>query len=181
MRRFGLIFVSLVPLLFLTGCDLKTTMDYDRDVDFSTIETYKWVGRDHPEISDLEYKKIVSAVDTQLELKGFQKVDSDPDVVVTYFGDNNERTVVDTTHYGYGYGGGWYWGHGYGGGMSTSTSQVRTYTEGTLVLDMYLASKKELIWRGTVTGTVVDDPQKMEKKVNKGLAKLFKEYPPAQK
>lgn len=110
MRRFGLIFVSLVPLLFLTGCDLKTTMDYDRDVDFSTIETYKWVGRDHPEISDLEYKKIVSAVDTQLELKGFQKVDSDPDVVVTYFGDNNERTVVDTTHYGYGYGGGWYWG-----------------------------------------------------------------------
>lgn len=179
MRRFSLIFVSFVFLVVLAGCDLKTTMDYDRDVDFSTIKTYKWAGREHPEISDLEHKKIVSAVDRQLKLKGFEQVDSNPDVVITYFGDNDERTVVDTTHHGYGFGGGWYWGPGYGR-MTSSTSTVRTYTEGTLVLDMYVASKKELIWRGTVSGTVVDDPQKMEKKINKGLEKLFKKYPPVQ-
>jgi hypothetical protein len=83
--------------------------------------------------------------------------------------------VVDTTHYGYGYGAGWYW-RGYGG-ISSSTSRVRTYKEGTLIVDIYRAAEKELIWRGTVTGTVSENPQK-EKNINKGVAKVFKKFPP---
>jgi len=163
-------------LLFLIGCDLKTTVDYDREADFSAIKSYAWAGRQHPEVSDLTHKKILSSVDDQLAFKGLKKVESDPDVYVTYHGDDNERTVVDTTHHGYGYGAGWYgWGYG---GMSTSTSHVRTYTEGTLIVDIYDAAKKELIWRGTVTGTVSENPQKNEKNINKGVAKVFKKFPP---
>ena len=63
-------------------------------------------------------------------------------------------------------------------GMSTSTSRVRTYTEGTLVVDIYRADKKELVWRGVVTATLDENPRKVEKKINKGVAKLFKKYPP---
>lgn len=163
-------------LLFLIGCDLKTTVDYDREADFSAVKTYSWAGRQHPEVTDLTHKRILASVDQQLAFKGLKKVESDPDVYVTYHGDDNERTVVDTTHHGYGYGAGWYgWGYG---GMSTSTSQVRTYTEGTLIVDIYDAGKKELIWRGTVTGTVSENPQKNEKNINKGVAKVFKKFPP---
>jgi hypothetical protein len=168
-----LLFVSL---LLLIGCDLKTSVDYDRNADFSVVKTYAWAGRQHPEVSDITHKKIVSAVDAQLSLKGLKQVQSDPDVFLTYHGDDNERTVVDTTHYGYGYGAGWYWG-GYRG-MSSSTSRVRTYTEGTLIVDIYRAAEKELIWRGTVTGTVSENPQKNEKNINKGVAKVFKKFPP---
>ena len=64
-------------------------------------------------------------------------VESDPDVYVTYHGDDNERTVIDTTHYGYGYGPGWFWG-GYRG-VSSSTSRVRTYTEVTLIVYIFKA------------------------------------------
>jgi hypothetical protein len=63
-------------------------------------------------------------------------------------------------------------------GMSSSTSRVRNYTEGTIVVDMYKAQEKELIWRGSVTGTVSDNPEKNVKKINKGLAKMFEKYPP---
>ena len=67
------------------------------------------------------------------------------------------------------------------GGMSTSTSRVRIYKEGALVVDIYKADVKELIWRGAITGTISDNPQKNVKNFKKGLAKLFKEYPPKQK
>jgi hypothetical protein len=168
--------VLLVLLLTSVGCDLKTSVDYDRDADFSTIETYAWAGRKHPEVTDIVHKRILDAIGSQMDQKGLKQVESDPDVYVTYHGDDNERTVIDTTHYGYGYGAGWYWG-GYGG-MSTSTSRVRTYKEGTLIVDIYKAQEKELIWRGTVTGTISDNPKKNEKNINKGVAKVFKKFPP---
>ena len=52
--------------------------------------------------------------------------------------------------------------------MSTSTSRVRTYKEGTLVVDIYKADVKELIWRGAITGTISDNPQKNVKNFKKG-------------
>ena len=129
-------------------------------------------------INDLAHRRIIETVDEQLKLKGLTQVENDPDVYVTYFGDHDEQVVVDTTHFGYGYGGRWRWDPYWGAGLSTSTSRVRTYKEGTLVVDIYKAKEKELIWRGAVTGTISDDPQKNVKNFKKALAKLFKRYPP---
>ena len=167
----------------VAACDLKTIVDYDRNADFSNISTYFWVEKDEKEISDLDHRRIVAAVDQQLAAKGLKKVDADPDVGVIYYADDDEQVVIDTTTSGYGYGGGMYWDPYWGGGMgmSTSTSRVRKYQEGTLLVDIYDAKKKELIWRGSITGTLSDNPRENEKKVNKGLAKLFKKYPPQPK
>jgi hypothetical protein len=167
---------ALALLLFTVACDIKTSVDYDRNADFSSYKTYAWFDPENPEISDLNHRRILAAVDSNLAAKGLQKADSDPDLYVTYFGDEDEQTVIDTNHYGYGYGAGWYWGGGMG--MASSTSTVRSYTKGTLVVDMYDASKKELVWRGAISGTVSDNPQTNEKNINKGFAKLFKQYPP---
>jgi hypothetical protein len=168
--------VAILVFLSISGCDLKTAVDYDRTADFSSFKTYAWFDPDNPAISELTHKRILSAIDEQLQLAGLQKTDSNPDLYATYFGDEDEQTVIDTTHYGYGYGRGWYWGGGIG--MSTSRSTVRSYKEGTLVVDLYDASKKELVWRGSITGTVSDNPQTNAKNIEKGFKKLFKQYPP---
>jgi len=167
---------SLLLLLVAVGCDLETSVDYDHDVDFSSIKTYAWAGEQHPEVNDLVHKRIINAVDGQLRNKGLTQVESEPDVYITYHGGPSEKVVVDTTHHGYGYGAGWRWRRY--GGMGTSTSTVRTYKQGTLIVDIYKAAEKELIWRGTATGTVGDDPKEKEKKINKGVAKIFEKYPP---
>jgi len=183
--RSKFLFVLIPLVLSIAGCDLKTIVDYDRDADFSGISTYAWAEKEEREVSDLDHRRILAAVDRQMELKSLKKVDADPDVYVIYYADEDQQVVIDTTHHGYGYGGGmyWdpYWGGGMGMGMGSSTSRVRKYKEGTLLLDMYDASKKELIWRGSITGTLSDNPRENEKKVNKGLAKLFKKFPPKQK
>ncbi len=173
------LFFLLVPFLFVLGCDLATSIDYDREADFSQISTFGWTGKQHPEINDLVHNRIVNSLRTQLEAKGIDEVDSNPDVLVTYYGDDNERTVIDTNHFGYGMGPGWGWGGGMGmAGMGSSTTTVRTYKEGTIIVDMYRAEDKQLVWRGTVTGTISDNPQKNEKNIVKGIAKLFEKYPP---
>ena len=176
-KRICFLFLAALPLLFMVGCDVSTQVDYDKDADFSAIQSYAWVGREHPEISDLDHRRILSTVDANLAKKGLKKVESDPDVYLTYFADDEQQTVVNTTHHGYGYGAGWYRGGGMG--MSSSTSHVSNYTKGTLVIDIYKAKEKELIWRGAVTGTVSEDPKKNVQKYTKGLAKLFEKYPPS--
>ena len=172
------LFFLLVPFLFVLGCDLKTSVAYDREADFSQVSTFAWTGEQNPEVNDLVHNRIVNALRSNLEAKGLREVDSNPDVLVTYYGDTDERTVIDTNHAGYGYGPGWGWGGG-GMGMGSSTTTVRTYEEGTIIVDIYGVGDKQLVWRGTVTGTISDDPKKNEKNIVKGLAKLFEKYPPS--
>jgi len=176
LRTIQVVFLSLLLVSFV-GCDFSTSVDYDMDADFAGLKTYAWAEQEHAEISELMQRRIVQAVDEQLQAKGFSQADSNPDVYVTYHGDDNEQYVLDTTNYGYGFGPSWYWG----GGMSTSTTQVRSYREGTLIVDMYSAAQKQLIWRGTVTATLDDNPQQVAKDISKGVQKLFKKYPPQKK
>ncbi len=139
---------------------------------FSKFHTYKWVaieGASHPnQIMDAEIKQ---SVDAQMAAKGLTKTSDDKaDMYVGY------QIAVDQQKQwtGYGMGGGVRWG----GGTATATSS--TINIGSLVVDMYDPSTKQLVWTGTVTKTM--DPssnqQKNEKSLNKAVAKLFKSYPP---
>jgi hypothetical protein len=75
---------------------------------------------------------------------------------------------------GWGYGG---WA-GYGMGVASSTTSVNEYTVGTLVVDMFDAKTKKLIFRGTASDELSDKPKKNAQKVEKASDKMFKNFPP---
>lgn len=140
--------------------------------DFSKYHTYKWVliqGASHPnQIMDAEIKQ---SVDSQLSAKGMTKTDGDKaDMYIGY------QVAVDQQKQwnAYGMGGGPRWG----GGMASATSS--TIDIGSLVVDMYDPTTKQLVWTGTVTKSM--DPssnqEKNQKNLDKAVAKLFKSYPP---
>ena len=142
--------------------------------DFSKYHTYKWVSIEsgaHPnQIMDAEIKQ---AVDTQLASKGLTKTTGDTaDLYVAY------QIAVDQEKQwnAYGMGGGVRFG-----GMGSATSS--TINVGTLVLDLYDPSIKQLVWTGNATKAI--DPssnqEKNQKSLNKAMAKLLKNYPPKQK
>lgn len=139
--------------------------------DFSKYHTYKWVsieGGAHPnQIMDAEIKQ---AVDSQLASKGLTKTDGETaDLLVGY------QIAVDQEKQwnAWGMGGGVRWG-----GMGSATSS--TINVGTLVLDMYDPTTKQLVWTGNATRTI--DPsssqEKNQKNLNKAMQKLLKHYPP---
>jgi hypothetical protein len=169
----------LLSTVIAAGCSSRSVnLDYDLSADFSSFETYAWYEGEQTikEEDPLGHQRVMDAVERQMSAKGLRKVSSSPDVYVTYAGEDNEQVRMDTTHMGYGYGADWYWGGGMG--MGSSTTQVRTYLEGTLVVDIWDANKKELVWRGVGSDTVSDNPESNAKKIDKVIADMFKRYPP---
>ena len=64
-----------------------------------------------------------------------------------------------------------WWGGGYG------AASVETYIDGTLIVDLYDASTKKMVWRGVATATASDKPSKNAAKMNKALDKMFEKFP----
>ena len=97
-------------------------------------------------------------------------------MVVIYSAATTTETQINTFNSGGPWGGyRWGWG-GYGGGTSTTT--VQNIPVGQLVVDMADVKNKAFIWRGTATDTLSDKPEKNQKKLDKALAKMFKNFPP---
>jgi hypothetical protein len=73
------------------------------------------------------------------------------------------------------------WGYGPGwrpGGIATEERSMIPI--GSVVLDIYVRSQKLLVWRGHFPKTIDVNakPDKREKNIQKGIQKLFKNYPP---
>ena len=52
------------------------------------------------------------------------------------------------------------------------------YTVGTLVVDIFNAKSKQLVYRGTASDELSDKADKNAKKLAKASDKLFKDFPP---
>jgi hypothetical protein len=173
-NRFSKVAMGLV--LTLVTCMAVSAQDVTTNAmpgtDFSKYHTYKWVlieGAKQPnQIVDAQIKQ---AVDAQLATKGLTKVAGDKaDLYIGY-----QTSLAQQEQWNaYGMGGGVRWG----GGMATATSS--TIEIGTLVLDMYDPSTKQLVWTGRATKTL--DPgnnqQKKQKNLDNAMKKLLKNFPP---
>lgn len=54
---------------------------------------------------------------------------------------------------------------------------VRRYQEGTVFVDLIDADQHERIWEGVARGMLSENPQKLEKKVEKAMQELFTKFP----
>jgi Domain of unknown function (DUF4136) len=149
--------------------------NFDSGANFANFKTYKWVEiPGGVKLDDLISRQLTSAVQAGLATKGLSKVDGDAaDLYIGYQASASEERQINA----YGMGGGWRMG----GGMGTATTS--TLTIGSISLDMYDPAKKELIWRGVATKTIDPGvkPDKREKNIEKGVAKLLQNYPPKKK
>jgi hypothetical protein len=152
----------------------KVKTDFDHQANFSQYKTYSW-QEIKPENS-LWDSRIKSAVDSQLAAKGWTQVDSGGDVAVVAIKTTQTQRTLQTFYDGFG--GGWGWRRFGGGGFGGSTTTEQDYKVGTLVVDLYDAKTKQLIWRGSAQDTLSDKAANNEKKLDKGVAKMFKKFPP---
>jgi hypothetical protein len=146
--------------------------DFDHQANFSQYKTYSWQEVKPP--NSLWDSRIKSAVDAQLAAKGWTQVDSGGDVAIVAIATSHTERTLQTFYDGMG--GGWRW-RGFGG-MGEATTTEQDYKEGTLLVDLYDAKTKQLIWRGSAEDTVSNNADKNEKNLNKGVAKMFKKFPP---
>jgi Domain of unknown function (DUF4136) len=174
MKVLSSITICGMVLMALLGSALAQHVetDFDHKANFSQYKTYSW--QEIKPANSLWDARIKDAVDAQLAAKGWTKVDTDGDVAIVAIKTTQTQRTLQTFYDGFG--GGWRW-RGFGGfGDATTTEQ--DYKEGTLVVDLYDAKAKQLIWRGSAEDALSDKAEKNEKNLEKGVAKMFKDFPP---
>jgi hypothetical protein len=146
--------------------------DYDRNTDFAQYKTYSW---EKVQTQDsLWVDRIKQAVNAALTAKGLTPVESGGDVAVLAMETTQNQNTLNTFYDGFE--GGWRW-RGMGG-MGDATTTVETYKVGTLVVDLFDAHDKKLIWRGSSSDTLSDKSDKNIKNLDKGVQKMFDHFPP---
>ena len=173
------VFVLMGMMLLFAGRlsagQVKT--DYDRSADFGQYKTYTWeqVKTQNP----LDINRIKSSVNAALTAKGWTQVDSGGDICVMAVEITRNQQTLNTFYDGFG--GGWGWrrfGGGGFGGLGEATTTTETYKVGTLVVDLFEAKTKQLIWRGNSSDTLSSNSNKNIQNLDKDVEKMFKQFPP---
>jgi hypothetical protein len=174
--RFALSIAALLLTAVTAWAKIRT--DYDRNADFAQYKTYSFGKILIMPSNGLWEDRVKNAVAAQMAAKGLTQVPSDGDIVVSVRGGMLSVPQLDTFYSGFG-GFGGFGGPGGGSGMATTTMSLNEM--GTLVVDMFDAKTKNLIWQGTASGTLSDKPEKVMKKLDNVVQKMFQQFPPGAK
>jgi hypothetical protein len=163
-------------LLLTSACILFAAVrtDFDKKADFSKYHSYSWIGVNAG--NSMWQDRITQAVDSALSAKGWNKVPSGGDAAVSAIGKTSEKDTIETFYTGFP---GWGWRAGWwgGGGMGTAETQVIPERVGTLTVDIFDGSNKQLIFRGQATDTLSSHADKNDKKMEKNVEDMFKKFP----
>jgi len=171
-------FLPLLAILILaTSCSpVRVVTDYDRNANFGEYNSFAFYkpGIDKAQISDLDKKRILRAIDSELSARGIQKSEN-PSILVSIFTKEQERVDVYNNNFGWGWGWNPWW---YGGGFWGNT--VSRSTEGSLYIDLIDANSKELVWQGVGSARLITsgDIDKKEERIREIVREILAQYPP---
>ena len=179
MKRTNTVLLAGAALAFASGAwaqDVK--VDYDKAADFAAIKTFS-IKLGTTWGNQLSEKRVMDEFTQALTEKGWKLApEGEADAHVVVHGASETKRSLNTFYSGMG-------GYGYRyrgmGGMGTATTTESEYTVGTLVVDIFQAKSKALLWRGIAQDELSDKTDKNIKKLGKASDKLFKDFPPGSK
>ncbi len=163
---------ALLVAAFVSGASViavgqQVSVNYDQGQNFTQFHTYAVDITDPNQIANsILAQSAMSDVNNALQGKGLSKVEmsANPDLIVTVSGGLKQQTSYSA------------WGmRGIGGGMGGITPEQNV--EGTLVVSLYSASQKSLVWRGIGEGTLGNNGGKNQQMVQKAVTKMFSQKP----
>ncbi len=162
--------VAVVALALLAGLvpalAFKVDVTYDPAVNFHAYRTYGWKSGTPARRSEAD-RLITRMIERELKARGLKRSEGEADVFVITHVLADAHSLADLSDASY-----WaFWS-----GLKTfDPMQVEA---GTLVIDLLDADSKKIVWRGLAAGTLSEKMSKNERRVEKAIGRLFKEYPP---
>lgn len=165
--------------------EIKT--QHDKTVSFAGLKTWAWhpsgVGdvklaltpdSDPARVRDRAEPVIVAAVEKEMAARGFTKAAGKPDVYVMYW---LLGTIGQSSQYMGQFVGLPEWGLL---PFPASTTAVRAYPVGTLLLDVFAANGKDLIWRGAAQAEIdlERSPAERKQRLESAIRSLLQKFPP---
>ncbi|WP_433970346.1 DUF4136 domain-containing protein [Tunturiibacter gelidiferens] len=132
---------------FLANASFAQQVNTDYDR-AANFSQYKTYSWEKVQTPDpLSVDRIKAAVDAALAAKGWTQVESSGDISIIAIEINRDHQTLNT------------------------------YTVGTLVVDLFDAKTKNLVWRGVSSGMLSDKSDKNIENLNRGVQKMFQHFP----
>lgn len=181
MRFFKITTVLLLFVVMMASCSsVRVASDYDQQVNFDQYNTYAFFkpGIDRADISDLDKKRILRAIESEMADKGFTKSEN-PDLLVSIFTKTKENiNIYQNNMMGMGWGYGWGWNPWFWGAGNNTVNRT---SDGTLYIDFVDAEDKELVYQGMGTAALAEKVDRKQDRINKIVRKILETYPPETK
>lgn len=188
MKNLKFLSLILLGLVFLSSCSsVRVLSDYNQEANFNEYKSYAFykTGIDKAQISDLDKKRILYAIEDEMASRGFVKSEN-PDLLISIFTKEEERVDVYNNNFGWGWGGAWgwgpawAWGPGWGWGWGGWGPNVSTRTQGSLYIDLIDTKNRELVWQGKGEGTLSNTKniEKKEQRIKEFVSQILEQYPP---
>jgi hypothetical protein len=145
----------------------QVSVNYNKSQNFTKYHTYAWAPDNANKIQNsILAQQAQSDINTALQGKGLQMVQEpqNPDLIVAANGGLKQQTSYSAMGM-----------RGFGGGMGTITPEQNVI--GTMIVDLYDAKAKNLLWRGIAQNTLSNNGNKNSQMVSKAVQKMFKQYP----
>jgi hypothetical protein len=158
--KYVVFFFAIV--LFVSCSSIRVYSDFDSSVDFSQYKTYAFFKPqiDKVDISDLDKRRILKAIDNELSSKGLSKSET-PDILIGFTTHAKEKIYVNNiSNWGWGWGWGfnpWLWG--------PTNNTVSTRTEGTLYINVIDGVSKQLVWQGKGRGGIQENMKNRDERI----------------
>jgi hypothetical protein len=147
-RRGFVMAVLVSAAIILSGCATSYNHSFDPAMGYGGLKSYSWVSSGITGASsDLVVKNVQYVADQALEAKGFRKTAENPDMLISVQYENE----IGINEYGY---------------------QLRMLTIG-----IQKADSRQIIWRGTATGSISTDAASGDLK--KAVQGILAKFPPA--
>ena len=153
-------------LLAAIACGARAFIDIDsdRDTPFWRLKTFAFM-KGTPALDPANDSRIRTAVRRELGARGLTEVEEDPDIlVVTHATVGGPRRFEEEAF-------------AYGGYPQNGWAVPDPGGQGTLLIDILDGESKRRIWRGLAVDNMPTSKNKILKKIDKLIRKLFKHYP----
>ena len=186
--RYSRLFLALAAILSLSaGCatsyDVRTMAA--PKVTLTEFRTFHLLATPHrrdgyvpagdydPMVSNsITNRALRSSVQSAFESRGYVDEAWTPDFAVAVYA--SARDKLDLTQWQYTpYP---WWRHGWSMGVSTYATQ---YKEGTVIVDVVNPETLDLLWRGSATATLGEDPAENTKELQKAALAIVEKFPSA--
>lgn len=176
---------AVAGALTLAGCasgpDVRAVSD--PSANFTQFRSFGFadpLGTDRAGYQSIVSQQLKAATTREMTARGLVYAPANPDLLVNFSAKLDDKMRVTTTPEPvmapgyYGYRRGFYqpWP------MYTERTDVSQYTEGTLTIDVIDATRKQLVWEGTVTKSITSkDQANVPAALDAAVAAAFAKYP----
>jgi len=157
---------ALAAALLATACTSgpEIRRDVSPAANFGAYKTFAFfpeLATDRAGYETVFTARLKDATRRQMEMKGYTYSETDPDLLLNFYANVEDKQEIRSTPASVGFHSGYYGYRGaFGYGISTPTVETYEYKQGTLTIDLVDRAKNALVWNATAEGRVSKEARK---------------------